>query len=84
MVEKIDAVLARVKDPETLLSMAQLGWVERIRHDEARKKLYVLTKTLGPSKKCCTVIGGLQISSAMRNLTEELQKEFPDLTIDFA
>ena len=84
MIEKIDAVLDRVKDPETLLSMAELGWVERIRHDEVSKRLFVFTKALGPRKKFCTVIGGLQISSAMKTLKEELHKEFPNLAIEFA
>ena len=39
MKEKIDRVLDTVKEPETGLTMAQLGFVERVRYVEDKKKL---------------------------------------------
>ena len=83
MIERIDAVLERVKDPESMLSMAELGWVQKVRYDEGNRKLYVFTNSLGPGKKCCTVIAGLLLSSTVKSLTKELQKEFPDLAVEF-
>ena len=83
MIERIDAVLETVKDPVSMLSMAELGWVQKVRYDEGNRKLYVFTNSLGPGKKCCTVIAGLLLSSTVKSLTKELQKEFPDLAVEF-
>jgi len=83
MIKRIDAVLERVKDPESMLSMAELGWVQKVRYNERNKKLYVFTNSLGPGKKCCTVIAGLLLSSTVKSLTKELEKEFPDLAVEF-
>jgi metal-sulfur cluster biosynthetic enzyme len=43
MKEKIDRVLDTVKEPETGLTMAQLGFVERVRYYEEKKKLTVFS-----------------------------------------
>ena len=83
MIERIDAVLERVKDPESMLSIAELGWVQKLRYDEGNRKLYVFTNSLGPGTKCCTVIAGLLLSSTVKSLTRELEKEFPNLSVEF-
>ncbi len=83
MIKKIDGVLDRVKEPESLRSISQLGWVGRIRYDEERKKLSVFTNSLQQTQKCCTIMASLLVSGTMNSLTEELQKEFPDLSIEF-
>jgi len=83
MIQKIDAVLGRVKDPESMLSMAQLGFVKRVRYDEGRKKLYVFTSPLRRTQKCCTIMASLLVSGAVKSLTKELEKEFPELSIEF-
>jgi len=83
MIKKIDGVLDRVKEPESLLSIAQLGWVRRVRYDEERKKLSVFTNSLQQTRKCCTIMASLLVSGTIKSLTEELQKEFPDLSIEF-
>ncbi len=83
MKEKIDRVLDTVKEPETGLSMAQLGFVQRVRYNEDQKKLIVFSSNLKPNRKvCCTVIQGLLISGTITSLTEAFQKEFPDLTVE--
>lgn len=84
MSRKIDAVLERVKEPESGLSIAQLGLVERLRYSEKAKKLLVFTSFIKPNHKyCCTVIQGLLISGTLKQLTAEFQKEFPDLAVEF-
>ena len=84
MSRKIDAVLERVKEPESGLSIAQLGLVERLRYSEKAKKLFVFTRFIKPNHKyCCTVIQGLLISGTLKQLTKEFQKEFPDLSVEF-
>jgi metal-sulfur cluster biosynthetic enzyme len=83
MKQKIDAVLDRVKDPETGLSIAQLGLVERLRYSESKKILYVILSAINRSpRKCCTIIQCLLLSGVLNALTEEFTKEFPALTIE--
>ena len=83
MKEKIDRVLNTVKEPETGLTMAQLGFVERVRYSEAKKKLMVFSCNFKPHhKSCCTVLQGLLISGTKNSLTEAFHKEFPDLAVE--
>ena len=83
MKAKIDKVLSTVKEPETGLTMAQLGFVERVRYSEAKKKLMVFPCNLKPNHHyCCTVMQGLLISGTINSLTEAFQKEFPDLAVE--
>jgi metal-sulfur cluster biosynthetic enzyme len=83
MKEKIDKVLDTVKEPETGLTMAQLGFVERVRYSEDKKKLMVFSCNLKPNHKyCCTVMQGLLIAGTINSLTEAFQKEFPDLAVE--
>ena len=83
MKEKIDKVLDTVKEPETGLTMAQLGFVERVRYSEAKKKLMVFSCNFKPHhKSCCSVLQGLLISGTINSLTEAFQKEFPDLAVE--
>jgi metal-sulfur cluster biosynthetic enzyme len=82
MTRKIEAVLEKVKEPESLLSAAQLGLVERIRYSAENKKLRVFLNSINPTRGCCTIIGSLLFSTTLKNLTEEFQKEFPHLSIE--
>ena len=85
MIQKIDAVLDRVKDPESNLPVAQLGVVERIRYNEKLKALYVFTdiRTHLPRCHTCAAIASAIASTIIRDLRKELQAEFPDLSIEF-
>ena len=83
MREKIDKILRTVKEPATGLTMAQLGFVERVRYSEAKKKLMVFSCKFKPHhKSCCTVLRGLFISGTINALTEAFQKEFPELAVE--
>lgn len=83
MKEKIDRVLNTVKEPETGLTMAQLGFVERIRYIEDKQKLLIFSRNLKPNHKyCCTVMQGLLISGTVNSLTEAFQNAFPDLSVE--
>ena len=83
MKEKIDTILDTVKEPETGLTMAQLGFVERIRYSEKQKKLTVFSSNLKANRKlCCTVMQGLLVSGTKNALTEAFQKAFPDLAVE--
>jgi metal-sulfur cluster biosynthetic enzyme len=83
MKQKIDAVLDRVKEPVTGLPVAQLGLVERLRYSESKKKLFVfLNAENRRTPKCCKIIQGLLLSDILKALTEEFNKEFPELSIE--
>ena len=84
MCRKIDAVLERVKEPASGLSMAQLGLVEKIRYVETKNKLLVFTSSIKPHHRpCCAALQGVLISGTLKHLTREFEKEFPDLSIEF-
>ncbi|MGD9045221.1 MAG: hypothetical protein PVG06_16020 [Desulfobacterales bacterium] len=83
MKEKIQRVLDTVKEPATGLTMAQLGFVERVRYSEAKKKLMVFSYNFKPHhKSCCAALQGMFISGTINSLTEAFQKEFPDLAVE--
>ncbi|MGA7145861.1 MAG: hypothetical protein WBY47_15280 [Desulfobacterales bacterium] len=83
MKQKIDAVLDRVKEPVTGLPVAQLGLVERLRYSEEKKKLFVMLNAQNRrTPKCCKIIQGLLLSDILQALTEEFNKEFPELDIE--
>jgi metal-sulfur cluster biosynthetic enzyme len=84
MAKRIDAVLGRVKEPESQLSIAQLGLVKRVRYNQEHNTFYVFTNQLKTNHHyCCTIIQGLLVSSTLERLTEEFQKEFPEMSIEF-
>ena len=83
MAKTIEAVLDRVKDPESGYSLARLGIVERIRYNAEQKELYVFTDFLSHQPSCiaCVGIASVVISGLRRRLKEELSAEFPDLDV---
>jgi metal-sulfur cluster biosynthetic enzyme len=83
MIRKIDNVLDRVKEPESNLSVAQLGIVRKFRHNENKRSLYIFANTYGSRKACCYLITKLIESEVMNRVKNELKKEFPDLAIRF-
>ena len=84
MIKKIDAVLERVREPESNLTIAQLGLVKRLRYSEKHNKLTVfMNSVLNSHKYCCTIMQGCLLYGTIKSLTGEFQKEFPDLSIEF-
>ena len=82
MTRKLEGVLNTVKEPESRLSIAELGLVEKISYSAEHKKLRVFLNSINPTRSCCTIMGSLLLYTTLENLTEELQKEFPDLSIE--
>lgn len=83
MKQKLQQVLDRVKEPESGLSISTLNLVNRIRYSEARKTLQVVLNPTQSGKLCCSVLSGLLLNTAKRNLVAELESEFPDLTVKY-
>jgi len=84
MKKKLQAVLERVKDPETNVAISELGLVERFRYHPEQKKLSVFLNPVRPGKVCCSIISSLLLTSTLKNLMNELQKEFPDFAVERA
>jgi hypothetical protein len=85
MVQKINDVLERIRDPESGLPVARLGLVKRFRYSEKEKILYIFTDAYRHLPHCitCAAIARVIMQTIIRDLTAALQKEFPDLSIEF-
>ena len=83
MINKIEAVLDRVREPESNLSIAQLGLVKKLRYVKNKRTLYIFTRDPSAPKACCTIIAKLLQTALSEKLIQEFQIEFPDLTIEF-
>jgi len=84
MKKKLQSVIERVKDPETNVAISELGLVERFRYYPEQKKLSVFLNPVRPGKVCCSIISSLLLSSTLKDLMNELQKEFPNLSLERA
>jgi hypothetical protein len=82
--KKLDGVLHRVKEPESGLSLSQLGLVERFRYSAKDRRLIVFKSKIMPGKGCCTLISNMLLHSTLESLIKELQYEFPDFSIEVA
>jgi metal-sulfur cluster biosynthetic enzyme len=84
MRRKLDAVLARVKEPETGRSIGDLNLVGRFRFSETGRLLQVFMNIAEPRSTCmvCTIVNHQLSLSIERILREELEKEFSDLTVE--
>lgn len=83
MIRKIDTVLNRVKEPESNLSVGELGIIQKFRYNENKRALYIFANTYSSRKACCYLITKLIESEVMNRVKNELKKEFPNLAIRF-
>jgi metal-sulfur cluster biosynthetic enzyme len=83
MQQQLTDVLERVKDPESGVAIARLGVVERFRYNAEEQQLIVFTDFAPHMPSCITCVGiaAIVIDGIRRRLLQELQSEFPDLTV---
>jgi len=81
MIQKIDSALERAKEPESNLSVAELGIVRRCRYKEHENSLYVFADQYASKKACCFLLTKMLEVETLERLQGELEKEFPDLTV---
>lgn len=74
-------ILDRVKEPESGLSVAQLGLVHKCRLNQNRGKLYLYISPIAPSKGCCALISTMLLDTTLESLTREFKKAFPEFSI---
>jgi len=82
MTDKIDTVLDTVKDPESGLTVAQIGLIEKVRYIESLQKLYIVKRPIRSPKHCCKIIAYLLLTSTLNDLQTAFEKAFPGLIIE--
>ncbi len=82
MKKELDAVLDRVKEPESGLSLSEIGLVQKFRYLPHKKTLYVYRNPIHPTKGCCTLISNMLLETVQKNLLAELRAAFPGLRIE--
>ena len=81
MIQKIDSVLDRVKEPESGLSVGEIGLVQKFRYNASKRTLYVYRNPILPSKGCCTILSNVLLETTQKELLHELETAFPELVI---
>lgn len=82
MVRSIEAVLARVREPESNLAVGELGLVERFRLVADQGKLLVVVRGTANPKACCFVLAKVMEAAVLDRVRSELELEFPDLEVE--
>ena len=82
MTHKIDTVLDTVKDPESGLTVAQIGLIEKVRYVESLQKLYIVKRPIRQAKQCCKITANLLLTSTLKELQIAFERAFPELTIE--
>jgi metal-sulfur cluster biosynthetic enzyme len=85
--EKFDAILARVKEPQSELSLAELGLVKKMTYYKADKTIvvYMNFATQSPvSCPACFITTDMMKDSVERDLKEAILVDFPGWTVRFS
>lgn len=83
---KIDAILARVKEPETLRSVGDLNLVKRVRYSPSRHAFEVFLD-VNTARSSCLVCGVVTASiqrTIQRELQEAFERDFPGCQVTFS
>jgi len=81
--KKIDAALARVKEPQSDVPIVDLGLVGNVRYSVAEKTIQVTLAIGYPPGQCpsCLAINAIVKQGIVRRANEEFRKEFPGFSI---
>ena len=82
MKQKLDAALDTVKEPESGLSVGEIGLVQKFRYVSSKKTLYVYRNPIAPSKGCCIIMSNMLLAATQKNFLDALKASFPELTIE--
>lgn len=86
MQRKIDAILARVKEPETRRSVGDLNLVKRVRYSGSRHTFELFLDVANPRTSCfvCGIVTATIQRTIERELQEAFEQEFPGCSVIFA
>ena len=72
----------RIKIPESGLALSETDIIEKLRFIEAKNKLVVVKYPMHSHEGCCTLISNALLNNILKKLREELEIEFPQLSIE--
>jgi len=83
---KIDAILARVMEPETLRSVSDLNLVKRIRYSSGSNLFELFMDVATPRSSCfvCGVVTATIQRTLERELKEAFEQDFPGCRVIFS
>jgi metal-sulfur cluster biosynthetic enzyme len=86
MQRKIDAILARVKEPETLRSVGDLNLVKRVRYSPGSNLFELFMDIANPRSSCfvCGVVTANIQRTIERELQEAFERDFPGCRVTFS
>jgi metal-sulfur cluster biosynthetic enzyme len=86
MRSKIDAILARVKEPETRRSVGDLNLVKRVRYSPGSGVFEVFMDVANPRGGClvCGIVTNTIRESIERELKEAFEQDFPGCRVHFS
>lgn len=81
---RIDKVLDTVKEPQSMLSLAELNLVEKVHYSETEKRLICTLAIGSPRFQCpaCSAINGVVKQGLVRELEEAFSAAFPGWGIE--
>ncbi|GBD92411.1 hypothetical protein BMS3Abin04_03146 [bacterium BMS3Abin04] len=82
MVKKITAILDKIKEKETGLSLAQLDIIEKLRYVKEKKKFIVLKNLEKSTQGGIILITNKALNRMMNELKEEMETAFPEHTVE--
>lgn len=83
MVQAIEQILETVREPESDLSVKDLGLVKKVTYSRNYSRIIVKTSFTSPRRTCmlCGIITATVQRTIMRELEEQFTRRFPDLII---
>lgn len=83
---KFDRVLSGVVEPQSELSIGELGLVKKFSYHESEKTVVVHLDVKNQDYQCpaCYAVDSFVIDRLERDIRAALEREFPGWTIDFA
>lgn len=78
MKRRVDRVLDSIKDSESGLTAAQMGFVERVRYSPEGNLMTVYARAMRRTHGCCTLIALTQQSQLLAQLEDGFKREFPE------
>jgi metal-sulfur cluster biosynthetic enzyme len=85
MRQKIDSILARVKEPETRRSVGELNLVKRVRYSASEQTFEVLLDIANPRTSCfvCGIVTATIQRTIERDLKKAFVQDFPGCSVSF-
>ena len=81
---RIDNVLKNITESQTLLSVFDMNFVEKVSYSEAQKRILIHTRDAAPCKQCfsASLATGMVRESLGQQVLEGIKKEFSGFWVE--